>query len=310
MTKLDGSVCDSMDYLPFGAQIAGATCTTHTYTGKERDAESGLDDFGQRYFASRMGRWMSPDLVNITEDRVVNPANTLNKYAYGGNNPLKYVDPDGRDITIFYEAGLPTGHVMVAAYNQATGDFAFMSVGPQQHFDPGIPLHPFSGVPGTSEFKLPTSVDELRRNFTAVTIQTNPEVAQQAIDEIRNGAGTGNWALLGNNCTTSCVKLFKDIGLSPGSNMGLPWTPERFWENIQAKYGKSANGFSRFLANTIGASSFSTAHNGVDTGNPRYGMNTFDWLMLMFRSAPQGTVTTKTTNCVTDQNGKKKCNTF
>jgi hypothetical protein len=29
---------------------------------------------------------MSPDLVNVTEDRVVNPANTLNKYVYGGNS--------------------------------------------------------------------------------------------------------------------------------------------------------------------------------------------------------------------------------
>jgi len=29
-------------------------------TGKERDAESGLDNFGARYYASNMGRWMSP----------------------------------------------------------------------------------------------------------------------------------------------------------------------------------------------------------------------------------------------------------
>ena len=31
------------------------------YTGKERDAESGLDDFGPRYYGSSMGRFMSPD---------------------------------------------------------------------------------------------------------------------------------------------------------------------------------------------------------------------------------------------------------
>ncbi len=33
------------------------------YTGKERDSESGLDDFGPRYYASSMGRFMSPDDV-------------------------------------------------------------------------------------------------------------------------------------------------------------------------------------------------------------------------------------------------------
>jgi RHS repeat-associated protein len=31
------------------------------FTGKERDSESGLDDFPKRYLTSSMGRWMSPD---------------------------------------------------------------------------------------------------------------------------------------------------------------------------------------------------------------------------------------------------------
>ena len=66
----------------------------YRYTGKERDAESGNDYFGARYMASSMGRFMSPDPINLTEDRLLNPSNTLNKYAYGANNPLKYVDHD------------------------------------------------------------------------------------------------------------------------------------------------------------------------------------------------------------------------
>jgi hypothetical protein len=32
---------------------------------------------------------MSPDPINLTSARLVNPTNTLNKYVYGGNNPLK-----------------------------------------------------------------------------------------------------------------------------------------------------------------------------------------------------------------------------
>jgi len=31
------------------------------FTGKERDAESGNDYFGARYYASSVGRWLSPD---------------------------------------------------------------------------------------------------------------------------------------------------------------------------------------------------------------------------------------------------------
>lgn len=64
------------------------------YTGKERDAESGLDNFGPRYFGSSMGRFMSPDdFGGHLED-----PQTLNKYAYAGNNPLRYTDPSGHDF--------------------------------------------------------------------------------------------------------------------------------------------------------------------------------------------------------------------
>src|SRR5271154_766083 len=34
---------------------------SHKFTGKERDSESGLDNFGARYFGSSMGRFMTPD---------------------------------------------------------------------------------------------------------------------------------------------------------------------------------------------------------------------------------------------------------
>ena len=33
----------------------------YKFTGKERDAESGLDYFGARYFGSALGRFTSPD---------------------------------------------------------------------------------------------------------------------------------------------------------------------------------------------------------------------------------------------------------
>jgi hypothetical protein len=242
--------------------------------------------------SSAQGRWTSPDLVNVTSDRLLSPSSTLNKYVYGGNNPLKYVDPDGKDITVFYERGNPTGHVMLSAYNQQTGDFAFMSVGPQKHLDPAILTHPFEGVPGTSEFSLPQSADDLRQNFAALTIQTSHEIAQEAIDAIKNGAGTGNWALLGNNCTSACAKVLKDIGLKTGSKALAPWTPDKLWNNLNLLYGKSASRSSSFLANTFGGSNLiqEPPKNGSDYGSPRYGMNTFDWLMLMLKAPLQGCV--------------------
>ncbi|MGH9815422.1 MAG: RHS repeat-associated core domain-containing protein, partial [Candidatus Acidiferrales bacterium] len=64
----------------------------------ERDAETGNDYFGARYFASRMGRWLSPDWssapVAVPYVDFSNPQ-TLNLYAYVENNPITGIDPDG-----------------------------------------------------------------------------------------------------------------------------------------------------------------------------------------------------------------------
>lgn len=63
------------------------------FTGKERDAESGLDNFGARYNASSLGRFMTPDPTMKIVNRL-NPQ-TWNRYAYVINNPLKFIDPLG-----------------------------------------------------------------------------------------------------------------------------------------------------------------------------------------------------------------------
>lgn len=105
MTAMNQSVHDSMDYLPFGEQIAGDTGTTHKFTGKERDTESGNDYFDARYYPSSMGRFMSPDWSAKEEPvpyaKLDNPQ-SLNLYAYVLNNPLSNVDTDGHACESLY----------------------------------------------------------------------------------------------------------------------------------------------------------------------------------------------------------------
>ncbi|MDQ2834430.1 MAG: RHS repeat-associated core domain-containing protein [Acidobacteriota bacterium] len=78
-------------------QTNSSTTTTHVcapaykFTGKERDTESGLDNFGARYYGSNMGRMMSPDPPG---GDLTNPQ-SLNRYAYALNNPLTNTDPTG-----------------------------------------------------------------------------------------------------------------------------------------------------------------------------------------------------------------------
>jgi len=85
--------------LPFGD---GLTCNSNYlnvwhFTGKERDAESGLDNFGARYDSSSMGRFMTPDSTAYVKP--INPQ-SWNLYAYARNNPLLYVDPTGNTVSL------------------------------------------------------------------------------------------------------------------------------------------------------------------------------------------------------------------
>ncbi len=94
---------DSLDYGPFGEQMAGDTATHYKFTGKERDSESGLDYFGRRHYSSSLGRFASPDPQN--EGAQATEPQSWNAYSYAANNPLKNTDPDGEDYHVCFMGG-------------------------------------------------------------------------------------------------------------------------------------------------------------------------------------------------------------
>ena len=84
------------------------------FTGKERDAETGLYYYGARYLDPKTGRWLSGDPA-LGEYLPSAPVNddakkrneklpnggvynyiSLHSYNYSNNNPVKYSDPDGK----------------------------------------------------------------------------------------------------------------------------------------------------------------------------------------------------------------------
>jgi RHS repeat-associated protein len=85
---------------------SAATITTAPYkfTGKERDSESGLDNFGARYNSFQYGRFMTPDPAGMMAADLQNPQ-TLNRYAYVLNNPLSFTDPTGLDCAYLNNSG-------------------------------------------------------------------------------------------------------------------------------------------------------------------------------------------------------------
>ncbi len=100
VTDGDGNVLERHDYLPFGEEWNAPTSTQpRRFTGKERDAETGLDYFGARYFFGSAGRFTSVDPKLDALHTVANPQQ-WNRYAYVSNNPLKFADPDGSEQVV------------------------------------------------------------------------------------------------------------------------------------------------------------------------------------------------------------------
>ena len=100
-----GTVVRRYDYFPFGDGPVDVTAQGDPlrFTSKPRDAESGLDYFGARYYASRSGRMTTVDPLMDVEAALFDPQQ-WNRYAYARNNPLVFVDPTGAAIELIGSA--------------------------------------------------------------------------------------------------------------------------------------------------------------------------------------------------------------
>ncbi|MDD4860352.1 MAG: RHS repeat-associated core domain-containing protein, partial [Dehalococcoidales bacterium] len=97
-------------YAPYGdsRNSQGNLATDKLFTGQRLDG-TGLYYYGARYYDPEIGRFISADtLVQMP----FNPQ-SLNRYSYCLNNPLKYVDPSGLDAVMLFGSGMS-----LADYNE------------------------------------------------------------------------------------------------------------------------------------------------------------------------------------------------
>jgi RHS repeat-associated protein len=93
-TDVNGAKVGDWRYYPFGERAVGsAAVDPYEFTGKERDAETGLDYFGARHYGNHLGRFNSRDPIGAGAS-LFDPQ-SWNGYSYVNNRPLNYVDPDG-----------------------------------------------------------------------------------------------------------------------------------------------------------------------------------------------------------------------
>jgi len=111
LTDEAGDVVAGYEYDAFGnlRMVAGSSANPFTFTGEQTDDESNLIYLRARYYDSQTGRFLSRDPFAGLARR----SQSLNKYPYAQNNPVRYVDPNGEAIlTTIVGAGLVGGAVV------------------------------------------------------------------------------------------------------------------------------------------------------------------------------------------------------
>ncbi|WP_300689961.1 DUF6443 domain-containing protein [Chryseobacterium sp.] len=88
-------VLEENNYYPLGLKhegyndLFGNTSYQYQYNGKELQKETGWNDYGARMYMSDIGRWGVIDPLAETSRR-------FSPYHYAFNNPINFIDPDGR----------------------------------------------------------------------------------------------------------------------------------------------------------------------------------------------------------------------
>jgi RHS repeat-associated protein len=94
---LTGETVETNDYYPFGGKWNDGSSSDPTnryrYNGKEEQTlfSTPYSDYGARQYSSASARW-------LTIDPLANKYYSISPYAFCANNPINFVDPDGKFV--------------------------------------------------------------------------------------------------------------------------------------------------------------------------------------------------------------------
>ncbi|HEV7764122.1 MAG TPA: RHS repeat-associated core domain-containing protein [Thermoanaerobaculia bacterium] len=96
ITGNGGAKVSSRELHPFGEEFTVPDNERMKFTGHERDSAA-LDYMHARYYTPTWGRFLSVDPV-LDQAKALKEPQRWNRYSYVINNPLRYKDPDGRQM--------------------------------------------------------------------------------------------------------------------------------------------------------------------------------------------------------------------
>lgn len=240
-----GQVEETNHYYPFGGIFASSSNSVqpYKYNGKELDTKNGLNwyDYGARQYDAALGRF-------TTVDPMAEKYYPLSPYAYCVNNPMKYIDVDGKNPRIYVEIK-GFGHVFITTGNgQNTTVYSYGRYGnvnwnksssaSMARNGEGV-LIIMKGKEALNYIKQETTKKEARvyevlngddkkvdKHFQNLFDSSNKKPSSKRYSNSQNARVIDEYDLLNNNCTTKSIEAIKkgtdetfDIESSSPSNL-------------------------------------------------------------------------------------------
>jgi len=259
------------DYYPFGVEIPPSFPETSAgydreepmrFTGHERDfnvatttENANYNDFMHaRATIPQWGRFLSVDSHPAKPE---NPQ-SWNRYAYTLNNPMKYVDPNGRDVIAVLEFTPRTagfGHLSMflqdrignwyhfaqgAAENRGRWDFTFATTAGRAGASVQLVLDGKGKPINYSSAELAKIIEQDPSLHTAVLRTTKDQdaaVYQAAVEEAaKYNSGDKKYHLLTSNCAQAMSCVLETAGVDVPSASGLDVAPNRYFDDLSLSF--------------------------------------------------------------------------
>ena len=219
--------------------------TSFTYTGQRSDVGTGLMYYGARYYNSRLGTFVQPDTM------VPQPSNpqSLNRYAYGLGNPVKYRDPTGHWVETAWDVLNIGWDIYEVKHDPSSPNIGALVV------DVGAAVLPF----------VPAGVGLIARGGKA---------AKLGITAVSHADDVADVGKAGAKIIEEASQEIAERAGQAAAGQGLKlFTARNFRENLQRLTGRSTEMIQGLEAHHVLPQEFSDrfARSNIDINDPRFG---------------------------------------